>query len=115
MVGGLVKKEYVGTAEQNPGQFDAPTLTTGQGAQWLSQDPLFKPDRCGNCCCLRLHRVAAESLELGFSACVTGDYAISLNFVGLIHTHARLVHASQDFLESASGQNSIARNLIRVT
>ena len=59
MVRGFIQQQGFGIREQDPGQFDATPLPTGEGVQRLAEHSFREPEIRGDARRLGLRRVAA--------------------------------------------------------
>ncbi len=115
VVGRLVQQQGLRAGEQDARQLDPAALTTGEGLQRLTQDPLVQGqagrDRGG----LGLGRVAAPGGELGLEVAVAAHRPVTGLVVGAGHRTLDLAQVAQDLVQPAGGEDAVAGEDVQVT
>ena len=94
--------------EEDSRQFDATTLTTGQGAERLPENAVFETEAAGDTCSFALGFVSAEGREPILELTVLLDRAV-LRFLieHLAHQNLLLLHLAQHRVEATCGENPV--------
>ncbi len=108
MVGRLIEEQCLDAGEEDPGQFDSATLTTGQRPQGLFHDPIGQSETRGDRVGLRLGRVSAARQELSIRVCIAAHGPVPDLVIAAGHRVGRLAHPGSGHIQSTSGQNPVS-------
>ena len=98
----------LGRGEQDPAEFDATALATGEGAQRLAEHPVLQTEVRADPRRVALRRVSARGGEAVFEPAVAADRRVALVLVDQFgHRGLRLFHLAQEFVEPARGEHAI--------
>ena len=110
----LVQQQRLRTGEQDPGELDPPTLTTGQGLQPLGEDAFGQAEARGDRRGFGLRRVATLAEEVVLQSAVPVHRVVVDRRVGARHPFLLAPHAAGHHVELASGQDAVAGEHVEV-
>ena len=123
VIGGFVEEQRgvrTGTrvrgGKQDPAQFDAPPLTTGQCSQGLGQDPLGQAEARTDPASLPLGGIPAECGEALIELSVTSDRLVPGGVIGhLGHDRLLLLQIREQRIQPTRRENPVASQHVEVT
>ena len=102
--------------EQDAGEFDTPALTTGQGAQRLSEDAFGQAEVVADPRRLALGDVATESGESVLELAVLAHRLVALGLVGnLRHEQLLLLQLADQRVEAARREHPVLTEHVEIT
>ncbi len=118
VVGRLVEQQdaaavLTGVAEQDPGQFDAPALAAGEGADGLGQGAVGQAEVGADPGRLGLGRVPAEGGELVLQRAVAADQAFVVGALGQLGL--QLLHLRHQHVQAAGGEHPVPAGHVKIT
>ena len=115
VVSGLIEQHGVGSGEQNPCEFDAPTLTTRKRRERLVEDAVWQAQIARNGRGFGLRRISTQRHETVLQLAVLLHRPRGDLFVGVPHFERRLVHADHQLAEAASIEDARASEILRIS
>jgi len=115
VVGRLVEQQVVRAREQDAGEFDAASLTTGEGADRLVQHAVWQAEVGRDPGGLRVRGVATGCGQFLLGARVGGHRLLLLVADGFRHRHGVGVQPAKDLVEPTSREDAVLGQLGDVT